>query len=109
MATSIAVGSVSALWRFPVKSMGGERLERADISSAGLLGDRAFALIDTATGKVVSAKSVNVFPGIPTAGPPSWNRRRWVALFPCVGAYAVAEAGGTLRVGDRVALVTPDS
>jgi uncharacterized protein YcbX len=64
MAVSIGVGSVSALWRFPVKSMGGERLDRVDISSAGLLGDRAFALIDTATGKVVSAKSVQLFAGI---------------------------------------------
>jgi uncharacterized protein YcbX len=44
--------------------MGGERLQSAELSVAGLLGDRAFALIDAATGKVVSAKSVTLFPGV---------------------------------------------
>lgn len=58
------VGTVASLWRFPVKSMGGERVARTGLSETGLLGDRAYALIDTATGKVVSAKSVKRFPGI---------------------------------------------
>jgi len=58
------VGVVSGLWRFPIKSMGGERLQAAEISTHGLLGDRAYALIDADTGKVVSAKSVRRFPGI---------------------------------------------
>jgi len=44
--------------------MGGERLERAEVSALGLLGDRAHALIDVETGKVVSAKSVKHFPDI---------------------------------------------
>lgn len=64
MTTSDSVGLISGLWRFPVKSMGGERLQRAEVSSAGVLGDRAFALIDMATGKVVSAKSVTRFRGV---------------------------------------------
>src|SRR5207249_8780192 len=50
------------LWRFPVKSMLGERLERADFTARGLVGDRAYALIDAETGKVVSAKSAKLFP-----------------------------------------------
>ena len=64
MTTSNIVGSVSGLWRFPVKSMGGEQLERAELSGRGIAGDRAYALIDSETGKVVSAKSVKRFPGI---------------------------------------------
>jgi uncharacterized protein YcbX len=64
MATSVQVGSVSGLWRFPVKSMAGERLEQAELTARGLLGDRAYALIDTDKGKVVSAKSVKLFPDI---------------------------------------------
>jgi len=64
MATASLVGSVAALWRFPVKSMGGEQLGRADVTPRGLLGDRAFALIERATGKVVSAKSVRLFPDL---------------------------------------------
>ena len=58
------VGSVAELWRFPVKSMGGEKLEDADITERGVLGDRAYALIDTDTGRVVSAKSAKLFPEI---------------------------------------------
>src|SRR4028118_2203546 len=44
--------------------MRGERLEQAELTEHGLVGDRAFALIDAETGKVVSAKSVKLFPGL---------------------------------------------
>jgi uncharacterized protein YcbX len=64
MATTGVVGSVAGLWRFPVKSMRGEQLEQAEITERGLFGDRAYALIDTDTGKVVSAKSVRPFPDL---------------------------------------------
>lgn len=47
-----------------MKSMAGERLAEAELSSRGVAGDRAYALIDADTGKVVSAKSVKRFPGI---------------------------------------------
>ena len=64
MASSEFVGSIAGLWRFPVKSMGGEQLDKVDVTERGALGDRAYALIDTDTGKVVSAKSVRLFPGL---------------------------------------------
>lgn len=64
MAADQVVGSVTTLWRFPVKSMKGERIEQVELTSRGLVGDRAFALIDVETGKVVSAKSVRLFPGL---------------------------------------------
>jgi uncharacterized protein YcbX len=57
MATGQVVGSVAELWRFPVKSMRGERLPEAEVTERGVLGDRAYALVDTDTGRVVSAKS----------------------------------------------------
>ena len=66
MASSEFVGSIASLWRFPVKSMGGEQLDKVDVTERGVLGDRAYALIDTDTGKVVSAKSVRLFPGLLT-------------------------------------------
>jgi uncharacterized protein YcbX len=56
------VGSIGELWRFPVKSMRGEQLEEADVTVRGVVGDRAYALIDADSGKVVSAKSVKLFP-----------------------------------------------
>jgi uncharacterized protein len=64
MAVNAQVGSVTSLWRFPVKSMRGERLDEAHVTEQGLVGDRAYALIDTDTGKVVSAKSVKRFPDL---------------------------------------------
>lgn len=50
------IGHVASLHRYPVKSMLGEDLDAAEITPAGLLGDRAYALIDQETGRVVSAK-----------------------------------------------------
>lgn len=51
------VGRVGELWRFPVKSMLGERLDEAQITSAGVVGDRSWALLDPTDDKVVSAKN----------------------------------------------------
>jgi uncharacterized protein YcbX len=45
------VGTVGALWRFPVKSMLGEELDEVDVDEGGGVGDRAFALVDVETGR----------------------------------------------------------
>src|SRR6266568_3655844 len=58
----IEVGSVVSLWRYPVKSMMGEELNAADITKRGLLGDRAYALVDSSDGKVASAKNPRKWP-----------------------------------------------
>lgn len=44
------MSEVLALWRYPVKSMQGERLDAAEIGPLGIVGDRGWAVIDTATG-----------------------------------------------------------
>jgi uncharacterized protein YcbX len=64
MGISEEVGWVESLWRFPVKSMAGEQLHAVEVTERGVLGDRAYALIDKDTGKVVSAKSVRLFPNL---------------------------------------------
>jgi uncharacterized protein YcbX len=64
MAMADQVGTIAALWRFPVKSMLGERLDATEVSGSGLAGDRAYALIDTTTGKVVSAKNPRLWPNM---------------------------------------------
>src|SRR5690606_20962637 len=43
-----AVGIVSDLWRFPVKSFAGERARRAFVGPFGILGDRRVAVVDEA-------------------------------------------------------------
>jgi uncharacterized protein YcbX len=57
----MAAFTVSSLWRYPVKSMAGEELNAVDVTASGLRGDRAYALVDTASGKVGSAKNVRRF------------------------------------------------
>jgi uncharacterized protein len=64
MNSSEHVGTIRALWRFPVKSMLGEELDAADVSEGGIVGDRAFALVDRETGKVASAKHPKTWPNL---------------------------------------------
>jgi uncharacterized protein YcbX len=71
-----SLGTVVSLWRYPVKSMMGEELNAADLNERGLLGDRAFALIDQEDGKVVSAK----------------NPRKWGQLFDCRASFVTPPA-----------------
>jgi uncharacterized protein YcbX len=49
---------VLELWRFPVKSLLGERLDRAEVGPEGLAGDRGWALFDVATGFGLTARRV---------------------------------------------------
>jgi uncharacterized protein YcbX len=58
------IGEVQQLWRYPVKSMAGEALTQTALAAEGVLGDRAFALLDVQTGRVVSAKNVRQFPDL---------------------------------------------
>ena len=49
---------VIELWRYPVKSLQGERLESAEIGPEGIAGDRQWALFDVATGFGLTARRV---------------------------------------------------
>jgi uncharacterized protein len=60
--TQSVLGSIVSLWRYPVKSMIGEELNAAEVTKGGLLGDRAYALIDTSDGKVATAKNPRKWP-----------------------------------------------
>ena len=57
-------GKIVTLWRYPIKSMMGEELNVADLTKWGLVGDRAYALIDKATTKVASAKNPSKWPHV---------------------------------------------
>lgn len=65
------VGRVVSVWRYPVKSMMGEELNASEVTERGLLGDRAYALLDPVTGKVASAK----------------NPRKWARMFDFRAAF----------------------
>src|SRR6202051_3438347 len=55
-------GAVVSLWRYPVKSMMGEELNSTEVTDRGLLGDRAYALVDSADGKAATAKNPKKWP-----------------------------------------------
>jgi len=63
-APQIGIGSVVSLWRYPVKSMMGEELNASEVMQRGLLGDRAYALIDSSDGKVATAKNPRKWPDL---------------------------------------------
>src|SRR5262249_54633121 len=75
---NVRVGSVAALWRYPVKSMMGEELNSSAVTDRGLLGDRQFAVVDRATGKVGGAK----------------NPRKWGNFFGFRATYSEAPRVG---------------
>ncbi|BAT59503.1 MOSC domain protein [Variibacter gotjawalensis] len=83
------VGRVLELWRYPVSSIGGERITSAKLDCAGLKGDRQFALIDQENG---------------FAAAPEMDKRWRNALFL---SSAIAETGLpeiTFPSGNRVSL-----
>src|SRR6266849_10644094 len=86
--TQSVLGSIVSLWRYPVKSMMGEELNAAEITKGGLLGDRAYALIDTSDGKVATAK----------------NPRKWPQLFDFRAALAEAPRTGVKVPPVRITL-----
>lgn len=47
---------VTEIWRFPVKSMGGETLLDAEVTDLGIAGDRGWSLFDCATGTTLTAR-----------------------------------------------------
>jgi uncharacterized protein len=61
-ATQTELGSVVSLWQYPVKSMMGEELNATEVTERGLLGDRAYALVDSSDGKVATAKNPRKWP-----------------------------------------------
>jgi len=50
------IGQLKQIWRYPIKSMGGETLSSVPLSSKGIAGDRCWAVKDTETNEIRSAK-----------------------------------------------------
>ena len=45
-----SVGEIQSLWRYPVRSMRGEELEAAVVTSRGVVGDRCYGIVDVDEG-----------------------------------------------------------
>jgi uncharacterized protein len=85
------VGSVAEVWRYPVKSMGGERLSRSAIATRGLHADRMWAVRDV---------ELNTFT----------TARRWPVLLQCSARFVEDPAGRSAGPGDvlEVIVTFPD-
>src|SRR3954452_12925492 len=89
--TMSAAGSVAEIWRYPVKSMGGERLARSAISVRGLHADRMWAVRDVERETFTTA-------------------RRWPALLQCSARFVEDPAGRSAGPGGvlHVIVTFPD-
>jgi len=47
---------VAEIWRYPVKSLQGELLDRAEVGTAGIVGDRQWGVLDPGTGFILTAR-----------------------------------------------------
>ena len=52
------IGTVKEIWRYPVKSMGGQTLAECTVGSLGIPGDRGWALRDETTGEITNGKKI---------------------------------------------------
>src|SRR5919106_189979 len=86
-----AAGSVAEIWRYPVKSMGGERLTQSAIDTRGLHADRMWAVRDV---------ELNTFT----------TARRWPVLLQCSARFAQDPTGRPAGPGDvlEVIVTFPD-
>jgi uncharacterized protein YcbX len=84
-------GSVAEIWRYPVKSMGGERLARSAIAARGLHADRMWAVRDVELDAFTTA-------------------RRWPVLLQCSARFVQDPAGRSAGPGDvlEVVVTFPD-
>ena len=74
---------VGALWRYPVKSLRGQEIAGADIGFDGVPGDRLVHVRDTATDRVVTARTrpglLGHAGGLDASGRPTIDGRPWDA------------------------------
>lgn len=92
------IGTVAEIWRYPVQSMGGERLDAADLAAHGIDGDRTFGLVDPELGQVVSSAQ---------------GKRKWRGIVTLAARFADGPSGSAaveilLPDGSRLTNRQPD-
>ncbi len=72
---------VAEIWRYPVKSLKGERLLQTEITSLGVPGDRGIVVVRSATGRIltsrVQSKLLGLQGGLRGDGIPTINGLPW--------------------------------
>jgi uncharacterized protein YcbX len=93
---------IGELWRYPVKSMAGERVERALVTRDGLAGDRAVLVTDEG-GRIVTARThprlLGLHGTLGADGEPRIDGQPWTS--PAAAAAVRAAAGDGARLVRR--------
>jgi len=97
VSATASLGAIRTLVRYPVKSMGGESLDRCVVDGAGLAGDRRFGVVELEGGRVASAKQPRRWAGL-------LSMRAWYRGEPSAAALRVRLGDGRELVGDDPAL-----
>ncbi len=98
------LGRVVELWRYPVKSLGGERLDAAALCARGLYGDRRLAVAGS-DGKLGSGKTTRRFrrmPGLLSLSSFTDPAGEVWVRFPDGECERAVEAGTAARIGQVV-------
>lgn len=75
------IGTIKEIWRYPAKSMAGERLDSCTVESLGIPGDRGWAVRDETTGEITGGK-------------------RFPLLMQCAARYRSEPVGSTIPPAD---------
>jgi uncharacterized protein YcbX len=90
---------VAELWRYPVKSLKGERLDRADVTVNGIAGDRVVLVAD-ARGRIVTARNTPRLLGLAAVlgpdGEPRIDGSPWTSEASAAAVRAAAGDGARL-------------
>ena len=91
---------VAAIWRYPVKSMAGERVDSISIDSSGLAGDRVVQVYNR-SGRLVTARKyprlLRLKATIGSDGEPLVDGFRWDSSEAAERVAAAVESGARLR------------
>jgi uncharacterized protein len=90
---------VAELWRYPVKSLGGERLDRAEVSANGIAGDR-IVHVRNGRGRVVTSRNhprlLGLHASLGADGEPLIDGHPWNAAESAAAVRAAAGPDATL-------------
>ena len=94
---------LEAIWRYPIKSMAGERLESAALGPFGVPGDRTAYVVDE-RGAIVSARTraglLGLHGGVDGHGEPTVDGHAWDSAPALASAETAAGAGARLVRAD---------
>jgi uncharacterized protein YcbX len=98
--------TISEIWRYPVKTMAGEKLRRAAVGSLGIEGDR-IVHVEDGSGRVLTSRSHPGFLGhkatLGADGEPLVDGRPWNSPAVAADVKAIAGTGSARLVRDESA------